>query len=181
MPLAFRSNSNTVRFLSGRLVDLSPPDAYDVVRILSIWRGALDHLRLLITLDRLDRALSRYFRKHLTDLPITSSQALVLEYIMHASPDHNVYQRELEEYLGIKGSSVSSLVDGLVSRGFVQREEVPDDGRCRKLLPTQAAQDLNESLRTRLQVCANEVFDGISEEEIAVFAQVVARMTGNLT
>lgn len=140
----------------------------------------MDHLRLLMGLDRLDRILSRYFGKHLTDMPLTSSQALVLEYIMHAGPDHNVYQRELEEYLGIKGSSVSSLVDALVSRGFVRREEVPYDGRCRSLLPTQAALDLEESLRERLHVCAGEVFDGIPEEEIAALARVVERMTENM-
>ena len=87
--------------------------------------------------DKLNRKISRYFSSYFTDTPLTSIQALVLHYLMTESVKRNVFPKDLEEFLEIKPSSVTSLISNLERNGYLRRESLADDGRYKNLVLTQ--------------------------------------------
>ena len=64
----------------------------------------LDEKSLVEKYAAMNRRLKRYFDSFFADSPITSIQGLVLDYLFR-NRETDVFQKDLEEYLEIKGSS----------------------------------------------------------------------------
>ena len=89
-------------------------------------------------------------------------------------------QKDLEEYLEIKGSSVTSILDNLEKNGYVRREAVDYDGRLKKLAITEKAYAIEEDIVERVNGYMYSLFRGIPEEEREVFYSVLCRMIDNM-
>lgn len=129
--------------------------------------------------DRLNRKMNLRISSFFEDLPLTSPQALALQYILEKGKDGAVYQKDVEEHLSIRGSSAASLIHNLERDGFIRREAVKFDGRYRCLRPTKKALALQEEITKRIEQYMQSLFAGISEADLKVFESVVERMTSN--
>ena len=127
----------------------------------------------------MNRRLKRYFDSFFADSPITSIQGLVLDYLFR-NRETDVFQKDLEEYLEIKGSSVTSILDNLEKNGYVRREAVDYDGRLKKLAITEKAYAIEEDIVERVNGYMYSLFRGISEEEREVFYSVLCKMIDNM-
>ena len=127
----------------------------------------------------MNRRLKRYFDSFFADSPITSIQGLVLDYLFR-NRETDVFQKDLEEYLEIKGSSVTSILDNLEKNGYVRREAVDYDGRLKKLAITEKAYAIEEDIVERVNGYMYSLFRGIPEEEREVFYSVLCRMIDNM-
>lgn len=131
--------------------------------------------------DKLNRKISRYFSSYFTDTPLTSIQALVLHYLMTESVKRNVFPKDLEEFLEIKPSSVTSLISNLERNGYLRRESLADDGRYKKLVLTQKTLEIQDDITSRINKYMTSIFVGISDEDLKVFEKVITRMTENIS
>ena len=127
----------------------------------------------------MNRRLKRYFDSFFADSPITSIQGLVLDYLFR-NRETDVFQKDLEEYLEIKGSSVTSILDNLEKNGYVRREAVDYDGRLKKLAITEKAYAIEEDIVERVNGYMYSLFRGIPEEEREVFYSVLCKMIDNM-
>ena len=127
----------------------------------------------------MNRRLKRYFDSFFADSPITSIQGLVLDYLFR-NRETDVFQKDLEEYLEIKGSSVTSILDNLEKNGYVRREGVDYDGRLKKLAITEKAYAIEEDIVERVNGYMYSLFRGIPEEEREVFYSVLCKMIDNM-
>lgn len=134
---------------------------------------------LMAKFDKLNRKMRRYFDSFFTGMPLTSIQALVLHYIIVESKNRDIFTKDLEEFLGIKGSSVTSLVNNLVRGGYLHRESLADDGRFKKLVLTEKTRGIEEEIVKRVTEYMKSMFVGIQEEDLKVFESVVQKMTEN--
>lgn len=140
----------------------------------------MDEKRLLSQFDKLNRKMRRYFDGFFAGMPLTSVQALVLQYIIVESKTRPVFTRDLEEFLGIQGSSVTSLVNNLERGGYLRRESLEEDGRFKKLVLTPQSQEIAEEIMGRVGRYMESLFVGIPEEELRVFEAVLQKMTRNI-
>lgn len=140
----------------------------------------IDKSKVMENYARTKSQLSRYFDRYFTDMPLTSSQATVLYYIMTSSSDTDIFPKDLEIYLDLKKPSVTSLLNYLEQNGYIRREDVSYDGRCRKLVLTDKSKEMQEDILNRISEYRTSVFDGISEEEIGVFDSVLQKMIRNM-
>ena len=139
----------------------------------------LDEKSLVEKYAAMNRRLKRYFDSFFADSPITSIQGLVLNYLFR-NRETDVFQKDLEEYLEIKGSSVTSILDNLEKNGYVRREAVDYDGRLKKLAITEKAYAIEEDIVERVNGYMYSLFRGIPEEEREVFYSVLCRMIDNM-
>lgn len=139
----------------------------------------LDEKSLVEKYAAMNRRLKRYFDSLFADSPITSIQGLVLDYLFR-NRETDVFQKDLEEYLEIKGSSVTSILDNLEKNGYVRREAVDYDGRLKKLAITEKAYAIEEDIVERVNGYMYSLFRGIPEEEREVFYSVLCRMIDNM-
>jgi DNA-binding MarR family transcriptional regulator len=80
---------------------------------------------------------------------MTPQQVYALKQL---SPDRPSTMSELATMLGCDASNVTSLVDRLESRGFVERRAADRDRRVKALLLTSAGQELKGRIAERMQV-----------------------------
>ena len=139
----------------------------------------LDEKSLVEKYAAMNRRLKRYFDSFFADSPITSIKGLVLDYLFR-NRETDVFQKDLEEYLEIKGSSVTSILDNLEKNGYVRREAVDYDGRLKKLAITEKAYAIEEDIVERVNGYMYSLFRGIPEEEREVFYSVLCKMIDNM-
>ncbi|MGN1135332.1 MAG: MarR family winged helix-turn-helix transcriptional regulator [Oscillospiraceae bacterium] len=130
--------------------------------------------------ERLNRLMNIHFSTYFDDLPLTSTQALALEYIIQRSAVGDVFPKDLEVFLSVRGSSATSLINNLERDGYIRRESVIFDGRYKRLAPTDKALALQQEISERIEQYINSLFVGISEEDLKVFESVIEKMVNNV-
>ena len=139
----------------------------------------MDEQKLMERYDKLNRRIRRYFASFFTDTPITSIQALILHYMIVESEKRDIFPKDLEEFLEIKGSSVTSLISNLERNGYLRRESLASDGRYKKLVLTEQTLAIQDDITERISEYMHSIFVGISEDDLKIFAKVIMQMTEN--
>ena len=139
----------------------------------------MDEQKLMEKYDKLNRRIRRYFASFFTDTPITSIQALILHYMIVESEKRDIFPKDLEEFLEIKGSSVTSLISNLERNGYLRRESLESDGRYKKLVLTEQTLAIQDDITERISEYMHSIFVGISEDDLKIFAKVIMQMTEN--
>lgn len=129
--------------------------------------------------DKLNRKMQRYFSSFFTGTAVTSIQALVLQYLIVETKKRDVFPKDLEEFLEIKPSSVTSLISNLERNGYLRRESLVKDGRYKKLVLTEKTMEMEEEIEKCIDSYMKNMFLGISEDDLKVFEKVILQMTEN--
>lgn len=139
----------------------------------------MDEQKLMEKYDKLNRRIRRYFASFFTDTPITSIQALILHYMIVESEKRDIFPKDLEEFLEIKGSSITSLISNLERNGYLRRESLVSDGRYKKLVLTEQTLAIQDDITKRIGEYMQSIFVGISEDDLKIFQKVILQMTEN--
>lgn len=139
----------------------------------------MDEKKLMEEYDKLNRKMQRYFASFFSDSQLTCIQGLVLHYIIVESERRDIFPKDLEEFLGIKGSSVTSLINNLEQGGYLCRENLESDGRYKKLVLTEKTIGMQEDILRRVYDYMSSMFTGIPEENLKIFESVILQMTKN--
>ena len=86
---------------------------------------------------------------------------------------------QLAGMLPLAPSGISRSVTKLVDKGLVQRRRLLSDRRVVMLTLTDEGLALTQELHQRVQAYDSTLCEGISEEEMAVFASVSSRVMAN--
>ncbi|MCD7845416.1 MAG: MarR family winged helix-turn-helix transcriptional regulator [Oscillospiraceae bacterium] len=140
----------------------------------------MDYKRITSKQERLRRLMNLHFASFFDDMPLTSNQAMALEFIINKSEEGDVFPKDLEAHLSIRGSSVASLVNHLDQSGYIVRESVAFDGRYKRLVPTEKAFAVLEKINDRINRYTESLFVGISDDELAIFESVIEKIGDNI-
>ena len=88
---------------------------------------------------------------------------------------------QLADILPLAPSGISRSVTKLVDKGLVQRRRLLSDRRVVMLKLTDGGLALTQELHQRVQEYDSTLCEGISEEQMAVFAAVTSRVVANYT
>lgn len=140
----------------------------------------MDYKSLTGKQERLNRLMNLHFASYFEDMPLTSTQALTLEFIMQKAKSGDVFQKDLESFLSIRGSSVTSLINNLERDGYICRKPVQFDGRYKHLAPTEKALAIQNEIAQRVDQYMESLFVGIPETDLKIYESVLERMTQNV-
>ena len=112
-------------------------------------------------------SLCRYFgmfeRERVCGVSVTVQQCVVLQTLLNGSSEVG----PLAEAVGKSPSAMTRLVDGLVSRGWVERNRAPEDRRCVHVTLTRDGKKEAIRLREMTIIAINAVMEAIPKEKRA--------------
>ena len=107
-------------------------------------------------------------RGHGSNLSIPQFRSLGF---VQRNPDASL--SDLADHLGLTLPSVSKLVDGLVKKGLISRQESTTDRRRLTLVLTQSGESIINSARAIAQVNIAKILSNLSTEELSTIYQAL--------
>lgn len=124
--------------------------------------------------------IRQYFDNLFSDYDVTYPQSRVLTRLFAQLGKGDVNQRDLEYALGIKASSVSSLVRNLEQKGFITCERLPQDTRNKRILLTEKGFQLRAMLDNAHDQAEHQMTLGLTPEQVTVFRTCLQQVMQNL-
>lgn len=125
--------------------------------------------------------LRQYFDRLFVNYDITYPQSRVLTRLFSQLDKGDVNQRDLEYALGIKASSVSSLVRNLEQKGFVRCERVAEDTRNKRVLLTEKGLEVKELLDNSRTQAEEKIVEGLTPEQQETLRVCLRKVLENLS
>jgi MarR family transcriptional regulator for hemolysin len=119
--------------------------------------------------------LRRELEEQLKEVGITYAQWSALAVISHFE---GITSSELELILMIERPSVTSLINGMVSKGLVVRREDADDARYKHIHLTVDGKRLADQTQHFTQMVEDQVKAGFSPEEFETLRELLIKMIG---
>lgn len=121
-----------------------------------------------------DRCLSSY--------GLSNQQARILMFLSkhNIRGQRNIKRKDLENYLNLKGSSVTSLMNSLEKNGFLERNQSEKDARRTELSLTDKAKELVQQMDLIFEATDNQLQEGMSEEEKMTFRLLLGIAHNNI-
>lgn len=111
---------------------------------------------------------------------ITISQLRVIAFISKNGNAGTVYQKDLEEHLCVRRSSVTSLLQNMEKSGILTRGGSEKDARVKTLVLTEKGKKLDEKLICYINTLEEKLMEGFSLEEKNLLQGFLFRMIENL-
>lgn len=137
--------------------------------------------RLMRSVINLSCVWHRVIEKQMSDIGLSSVQSRMLGHLYFQTRNRKqVFQRELEEELGIRKSSVTSVIQILEKKGLVRRIGVPGDARKKELVLTEQGTSLQETVLERLNALESLVEGCLEQEERMLWLSCIQKIETRL-
>ena len=133
-----------------------------------------------VWINILSHKLRKRMNANAQSLGLTGAQSRIMHYILVKSAEGPVYQRDLEGAFSLSRSTATGILQLMEKNGLILRESVADDARLKSLIPTQKARQLDAQVIDSIHQTEQCLTRGLSEEELAQFYAMAARMSANL-
>lgn len=123
----------------------------------------MEHLGRKI--QRIGHKIKRQIDFKNQSIGISGSQARIIGFIRNESLNKDIFQKDLEEYLELRGSSVTSTLQNLEKQGFIKRIPLENDQRLKKLVLTEKAITLDDQIFENINSIEEESFSNLNQNE----------------
>ncbi len=129
-------------------------------------------------INRISRSIDRYFdRKRCSKTEcIPRSQGMMIGYIMD-NQGQNIFQKDIEEELDIRRSSVTSVLKLMEKNGYIKRVSVSEDARLKKIVLTKRGLEIQRNVYASIIKIEESLRDELSEDEINIFISLVDKLS----
>ena len=122
--------------------------------------------------------------KRTAEQGMTYVQSLVILYLLdtskHAEVGPEVTQRHLEQYLSLKGSTVTKLLDRMAENGYITRVKSKRDSRANCIYPTELGISFVPYFYEALHRVESTMTKGMTEGEKETLKDLLKRVLANL-
>ena len=126
--------------------------------------------------------LGGFIRKQLDEIAsrngMTQAQGRTLQYI--AGQRGPVYQKDIEEEYGLRPATASQMLQAMEDEGLILREVDENDRRKKKIIVAPGRREAAERMTEQIGEMEDMLIEGIEEEKLAVFYEVMDRMYRNI-
>ena len=119
-------------------------------------------LKLWVVLARSYNAVSARLSEDIARHELTPTEFAILEVLYHKGP---LLLGEVQRKILVTSGGITYLVDRLVEKGFVKREECPEDRRARYAVLTPAGTALIRRIFPQHVVALEQTLSGLSSAE----------------
>jgi DNA-binding MarR family transcriptional regulator len=142
------------------------------------WLGADPieaYISFLHTLRVHAAAIERYLGAIGQPKPISLARHTVLRTLYFAE-GHKLSQNEISREVGVSRTNITNLIDGLMRDDMVSKSVNPDDRRVNEIQLTQRGVEFCSTFIPAVAGFMASMFDDLSEQELAQFGQLLARL-----
>lgn len=142
----------------------------------------MEEKRITFQIKTIGHLIKRKFdnsatKKHADNL--TGTHGWIIGYLYH-NRDKNIYQKDLEEKFSIRRATVSGIIKLMEKNGLIEKIGDETDKRLKKLVLTQKAIDIHNSVMEDIKKIEEQLQKGLSQEEIDNFFLVMEKMKKNM-
>ena len=113
---------------------------------------------------------------------ITSSQGHLLEIIFDGLVSgEQISRKYLEDKMLLKGSSITSLLNGLEKKGFINRNHSNSDGRALNISLTEKGTSAITQVKLLFIDQDKKISKGMTTEEVDLFRQLLEKAYRNIS
>lgn len=113
----------------------------------------------------------------ISDLGLNAQQGHTIAYIN----DHEgAIQKDLADVFHKRGASITSMLQGLEKKGYIERRIPKDNEREKRLYVLPKGKELIETFDRRFQEIENEITASLSDEEIETLMKLLNKINKNL-
>lgn len=109
----------------------------------------------------------------------TSSHYYIINYIA-SKGNEDVFQRDIDQRFSLRRPTTTEILKLMERNGLVTKKSVENDLRLKKVVLTKKARVLGEEFETFLEDMEAQMTEGISQEHMDIFFEVVEKMRQNL-
>ncbi len=131
-------------------------------------------------INQISNRLRRRSRAIQETIGISGAQGNILNYILVESQNRSVYQKEIEEEFGLRPSTATEALKSLEKNELIRREPDPEDGRYKKIVFTEKAEQIEVVLRSEIEESEAILLRGVTEKEQQEFLRIAEKMLQNL-
>ena len=113
-------------------------------------------------------------------LGMSGAQGNILNYILVESQNRSVYQKDIEQEFGLRPSTATETLKSLEKNGLIKRETDPNDGRYKKIVFTEKAEQIEAVLKSEIEESETILLQGVTKEERQEFLRIAEKMLQNL-
>ena len=124
--------------------------------------------------------LKKRMNANVQSLGITGVQSRIMHYILVKCPDGLIFQRDVERIFDMSRSTATGILQLMEKNGLILRESVASDARLKSLIPTEKAAQLDAQIGESLRQTERLLTQGLTNEQLALFREIAARMSANL-
>ena len=132
--------------------------------------------KIIILSKRLKRRLDNGTSKY----GITGVQSRILGFISHNSEKRDIFQKDIEEELDIRRSSVTSVLQLMEKNGCIERVSVSTDARLKKIIITEKGTEIQRNVWNLILELEKSLTDELSDEELDVLASLIDRLSNKI-
>ena len=130
-------------------------------------------LKLFVVLSRAASAVSSVAESSLQDKEITPTEFGILEALYHKGP---LLHGEIQRKILVTSGGITYLVDRLVEKGLVRREECPTDRRARYAVITDAGRAMMDEIFPQHAELIRSAMSGLTAREQAEATRLLRKL-----
>ena len=131
-------------------------------------------------INQISNRLRRRSRAIQETIGISGAQGNILNYILVESQNRSVYQKDIEQEFGLRPSTTTETLKSLEKNGLIKRETDPNDGRYKKIVFTEKAEQIEAVLKSEIEESETILLQGVTKEERQEFLRIAEKMLQNL-
>lgn len=112
------------------------------------------------------------------NVDLTPEQFLLIDLLWNQGP---LSQQEIADQMQKDKNSITKLVDAIERKGFVKRNQNPNDRRSNTIVPTELAESLKDDAKSKGISILDKMLTGISEEELNSFLDTLDKLCANMS
>lgn len=130
-------------------------------------------------LDRASRLTTQNFNKNLKENSffLTTEQWGVINFLLEQD---GINQNQIGKLISKDHTCVSRLVDTLIKKGIIKKENSSEDKRINLIYLTEEGKKLQNNIVFTVEHSLDQVFKGVTEEEKSIFSIVLDKIIKNL-
>jgi MarR family transcriptional repressor of mepA len=110
---------------------------------------------------------------------LNSQQGRMISYIAEHQ-EEGLIQKDLEKVFLRRGASITSMIQGLEKKGYVDRRISPNDERQKLLYVTQKGKDLIEEFESFFEEIEKSITASLTYEETKEFFRLLIKVDKNM-
>ena len=131
-------------------------------------------------INQISNRLRRRSRAIQETIGISGAQGNILNYILVESQNRSVYQKDIEQEFGLRPSTATETLKSLEKNGLIKRETDLNDGRYKKIVFTEKAEQIEAVLKSEIEESETILLQGVTKEERQEFLRIAEKMLQNL-
>jgi MarR family transcriptional regulator, 2-MHQ and catechol-resistance regulon repressor len=130
-------------------------------------------LKLWVVLARATNAVSKHVESDVAQHDLTGTEFGILEALYHKGP---MLLGEIQRKILVTSGGITYLVDRLVAKGLVKREQCPEDRRARYAVLTPAGQSLIKRIFPAHAARIEQALSGLTSAEQREATQLLRKL-----